>query len=247
MRSQIRSELLKLTTVRTSLYFALATVVFVGGMVSIQAITAGSEFIGPLSEEPTQRSLYLSASAAPLIAIVFGCLGVTSELRHHTIVPTLLFEAGRVRVLAAKAAAMLVAGAGLGAIAVVVGVALTTLILAATNTPVLVGVGPVAATTVGTVGASALGSLFGLGIGGLVRNQAMAVGAVLILLLALEPLVVSLVPDVGPWLPSSLVTVIAEGQPGAELTLWLAVSVLAAYAIVVTAGAALALRRADVT
>ena len=72
MLPQIRSELLKLTTIRTSLYFVLVTVLFVAGIVVIQAVTAGGEFSGPLGDPATQQSLFTTAAAAPLIAICSG-------------------------------------------------------------------------------------------------------------------------------------------------------------------------------
>ena len=120
-------------------------------------------------------------------------------------------------------------------------------ILLATSTTVAVSVGSIAATSAGTVGAAALGALFGLGIGGLVRNQALAVGTVLVLMLAVEPMVASLLPDLAAWLPSSLVTTTAEARTGVEVGVWLAAPALALYAVAVTTGAALRLRMADVT
>ncbi len=247
MLAQIRSELLKLVTVRTSLFFALAAAGFVALVLTIQAATAGGEFMGPLSDAATQRALFLTAGAAPLIAIVFGCLGVTSELRHHTIVSTLLVDASRIRVITAKTIATLLAGAGLGAIAVAVSIVGTGLILLVTGTSLSVEIVDVVAAGAGTIGGAALGAVFGLGIGGVVRNQALAVGAVLILMLAIEPLVTSLLPDVGPWLPSALVTVLAEAQTGGPIGLAAAAITLAGYALVTTVGAALTLQHADVT
>lgn len=247
MPAQIRAELLKLTTVRTSLLFALVTAGFVVMVVSIQAVTAGSEFMGPLSDEATQRSLFLTAGAAPLIAIVFGCLAISSELRHHTIVSTLLFEPARTRVVAAKAVAILIAGAVLGAIAVVSAIGSTSLILLATGTEGAIDASTLVASTGGTLGSTALGALFGMGIGGIVRHQAAAVGAVLILMLAVEPLITSLLPDVGPWLPSALITVIAEARTGGEIAVGLAAALLGGYALLATVGATITLRRSDIT
>lgn len=247
MFAQIRAELLKLTTVRTSLLFALVTAGFVILVVAIQAVTAGSGFMGPLSDEATQRSLFLTAGAAPLIAIVFGCLAISSEMRHHTIVTTLLFEPARTRVVAAKAIATLAAGAALGAIAVAAAVGSTSLILLTTGTSNLVGATTLLAPAGGTLASAALGALFGMGIGGIVRHQAVAVGAVLILMLAVEPLVTSLLPDVGPWLPSALVTVIAEARTDGEMAVGVAAAVLGGYALLATVGATSTLRRADIT
>jgi ABC-2 type transport system permease protein len=247
MFAQIRSELLKFTTVRTSLIFALATAAFVALMVAIQGFSADTEFMGPLTDADTQRALFLSGSVAPLIAIVFGCLGITSEIRHHTIVSTLLFDANRVRVVLAKAVATLVAGATLAAVAMAVSLIGSVLVLVGTGTAIVVGSGEIATTVGGTLLSAALAAVFGLGIGGIVRNQALAVGAVLGLMLAVEPLVGSLLPDVAPWLPSSAVTVLAEAQSGAHIAVGSAAAALVAYVLVTMVGATLTLRRADIT
>lgn len=247
MTTQFRSELLKLTTVRTSWIFAVATSALIAVVVVLQATTAGGELMGPLDDAATQLALFTTASVSPIIAIVFGTLGITTELRHHTIVPTLLVDAKRGRVVTAKAAAMVVAGAALGLIAVLVAGGFALLVLAVSGTASAVTVVEVATAGAGTVAAAALGALFGLGVGGIVRNQALAVGAVLILLLAVEPLAASLLPDVAVWLPSSLTTVVAEATSRADISLWAAGLALAAYGVVATAGAALGLRRADIT
>lgn len=247
MFAQIRSELLKLATVQTSLLFGLVTAAFVGLMVAVQAATAGTEFSEPLTSDVTQTALFQSATLAPMIAIVFGCLAITSELRHHTIVSTLLFDPSRVRVVVAKAGATLVAGAALATVALLVSTVVSILILTATGTTLTVDVGNLAASGAGTILGAAIGALFGLGIGGIVRNQALAVGAVLVLMLAVEPLVASLVPDVARWLPSSLITVLTEAQSDGDIALWLAAVALAVYALVTTVGATLTLRHADIT
>jgi hypothetical protein len=70
--------------------------------------------------------------------------------------------------------------------------------------------------------------------------------AVLLLLLALEPLVGSLVPDLAPWLPSGLAAVIADPSVASDPDVGVAVATFAAYGLVATAAAALVLRRADV-
>ena len=251
MTTQIRSELLKLTTVPTSTIFAAATAAFVGLLVATQAMTAGSEFSGPLTDATTQEAMFVSGGPAALIAIVFGCLSLTSELRHDTIVPTLLFDPSRPSMVVAKAVATLLAGAALGVIGILVAVGATGAILAATGTAVVADLGQVGLVAAGTVGGAAIGAVFGLGVGGIVRNQALAVGVVLIVLLVIEPLVGSFLPEVAPWLPAGLATGhatgMSEGRAVAVSALWLSAAAFAGYALVTTAGATWRLRRADIT
>lgn len=247
MITQLRSELLKLVTVRTTGIFAGATALLIAAVVLLQAGTAGGELLGPLDEVATQRALFTTAGVAPIIAIVFGALVLTTELRHHTIVPTLLVTADRLRVVAAKAGATLAVGATLGTVAVLAAVGTASLVLTVTSTPIAVSVGDLAGPAAGTIAAAGLGALFGLGVGGMVRNQALAVGAVLILLLAIEPLAASFLPDLAVWLPSSLTTALAEASAPAEHSLGLVTLALAGYGLVTTAVAALGLRREDIT
>lgn len=247
MTTQFRSELLKLVTVRTTWIFAAATALLIVAVVLLQAGTAGGELLGPLDEAATQRALFTTAGVSPIIAIVFGSLVLTTELRHHTIVPTLLVTADRLRVVAAKAGATLAVGATLGAVAVLAAVSAASLVLTVTGTPIASSVGDLAGPAVGTIAAAGLGALFGLGVGGIVRNQALAVGAVLILLLAVEPLAASFLPDVAVWLPSSLTTALAEASAPAGRSLGIVTVALSGYGMVTTAVAALGLRRADIT
>jgi ABC-2 type transport system permease protein len=247
MLAQIRSELLKLATVRTSLLFVLATAALTALVVVMQAVSAGGEFMGPLADAATQEALLGSGEPVTLIAIVFGCLALTTEFRHHTIVTTLLADPLRSHVVAAKAVGAIAAGAVLALAAVLVALLGTWTVLQVTGTTFVADAGLLGRGVAGTVAAAALGSLLGMGIGGIVRNQALAVGATLLLLLAVEPLVGSLAPSIGRWMPSGLATVLASGQAVADPSLSTAALVLALYGIGAAAIAALALRRADIT
>jgi ABC-2 type transport system permease protein len=247
MLAQIRSELLKLATVRTSLLFVLATAALTALVVVMQAVSAGGEFMGPLSDAATQEALLGSGEPVTLIAIVFGCLALTTEFRHHTIVTTLLSDPQRSRVVAAKAVGAIAAGTVLALAAVLVALLGTWMVLQVTGTTFVADAGLLGRGVAGTVAAAALGSLLGMGIGGIVRNQALAVGATLLLLLAVEPLVGSLAPSVGRWMPSGLATALASGQAAVEPSLSAAALVLALYGVGAAVIAAVALRRADIT
>lgn len=247
MTNAIRAELLKLTTVGTTTAFLAATAGFVLLAVTFQAASAGGEFIAPLTDAATQHSLLTAGGIATVVAVVFGALGISGEFRHRTVVPTLLVAPDRVRMVLAKAVAGTLGGAAIGAAAVLAAIAGTAGALLLSGTSLVVEAGPVLTAWAGTIGAAALGNLLGLGIGGLARNQAVAVGAVLLLLLALEPLVASMAPDVAPWLPSQLSTAIADPSTAADRATSTAVGIYAAYGAALTAAAALVLRRTDVS
>ena len=147
--------------------------------------------------------------------------------------------------MTAKAIGALVSGLALGATAVAVSAVGTGIVLAVSGTELVVTADVVARGAGGTLAASALGSLLGMGVGGIVRNQALAVGATLLLLLAVEPVVASISPDVGRWLPSGLATTLASGQAGL-VTLPAAAVAMTAYGVGGTLLAAVLIRRADI-
>ena len=110
MTNAIRAELLKLSTVRTTRTFLLATAGFVLLAVTFQAASAGGEFIAPLADPATQHTLLTSGGIATVIAVVFGALGISGEFRHRTVVPTLLVAPDRIRMVAAKAVSGIAGG-----------------------------------------------------------------------------------------------------------------------------------------
>ena len=89
---QVRSEVLKLRTTRTTLGLVLGLLGLVLFTVIVQLIASridnANEF--QLATEDTQRSILQSAGLATLFAILLGILAITSEFRHGTIRPTLL-------------------------------------------------------------------------------------------------------------------------------------------------------------
>lgn len=248
MRRSLHAELLKLVSVRTTWLFASITVLVVALAVLAQAITAGSDAgLPPLADPETQRMLFVSGTGiAPVIAVVFGTLAITTEGRHHTLASTFLAEPRRWVVLVGKSVATAVAGCVLGALAVATGALGAWLVLLATTTEPVVPVDRVLATLGGATLAGALAALLGLGIGGVLRNQAAAIGVALVLLLAVEPLIASFVPEATPWMPSQIATRIAGASPDADPGLIASAVTYLAYVGVAWLGALATLRAADV-
>ena len=246
MRTQLHAEILKLRSVRTTWLFVGVTAAVTLLAVIAQALTAGGD-LPPVSDPETQRMLFTSATGlAPVAAVLLGTLGVSSEIRHHTLASTLLIEPRRGVVLAAKAVATAAAGGLLGLVAAVTAAASSWVVLATTSTPLVIDTDPVLAATGGTVVAGALAALLGLGIGGIARNQAAAIGVALVLLLAVEPLVGAFLPGVATWLPSAVASRIASAAPDAVPGLSASVALYAGYALAAVAAAGIVLRRVDV-
>lgn len=246
MTRLISAELLKLRTARANLvFYAVAAVLAVFG-VAIQLVASTTGDLEPLSELSRQYDVMTGGGQLVMIATFFGALGLSGELRHGTLVPALLITPRRSRVLAAKGVAHLVAGAAMGLLIAATTAVAGAVVIIASGETVAVAAGEVLTAAGGTVLAGALGALFGLGIGTLARNQALAIGAVAVVLLVLEPLVAALFSDLASWMPGSLTNTVAgwdvDGAPSA-LT---AATTFAGYGLVLTALGGAVLARTDV-
>ena len=118
----LASELLKVRTTRVP-YVLLGLTILATGLVTAALVGAGEADPG---KEDRALALAQGAGFWSTIATVLGILIVTNEYRHDTIMTTFLAEPRRVRVLAAKLATSLLAGAvlALGAIVAMAAVAL---------------------------------------------------------------------------------------------------------------------------
>lgn len=247
MRNQLRAESLKFLSVRTTWLFMAVTAAVVALAVIAQAVTANGVDLPPVSDPETQLMLFQSTSGlAPVIAVVFGTLGIATEVRHHTLAATLLAQPRRERVVAAMAIASLAAGAVLGLVAAATAVAGSFVVLVVGSTALVADTGRVTASVAGTTLAAGMAALLGLGIGGIVRNQAVAIGAALVVMLAVEPLLGAFVPSLAPWLPSAIASTIAGATPDADPGLVAAVALYGGYALAALAGAVVVVEHADV-
>jgi hypothetical protein len=117
MIAQIRAELLKLRTTRTTIALILAMIALILLFTLLDGLLTHP---GGLASRQDQRQLLSVSSFTAVFAALAGVLLVTSEYRYGTIRPTTLFNPARSHVLTAKAVAGAALwgaiGAGLGAI-----------------------------------------------------------------------------------------------------------------------------------
>jgi ABC-type transport system involved in multi-copper enzyme maturation permease subunit len=242
MKRQIVSELRKLVTTRsvyTMLAALLAVVAF--GVVVIVAETAAGSLAFPLEHQPF---LHVSMTIAPLFGLLLGLRSFTDEFRHGSIVPTLLADPNRVRVLGAKVVVVVVAAAALTLAAVALSLAIGVPMLGAKGVSVTWSLGPLAATVGRMLAASAVWGALGVGVGLAVKHQVAAIAGSLIWLLAAEGLLSGLIPDVARFFPGSAGFAFVGLNPGSGLTPALGAVLLLGYAAVaVVAGAGLMQRR----
>lgn len=245
MSALLRAELIKLRTTRT--FLALAGVAIGLSLLFTVLVTALTE---PTAE--TVRDDVFNADTSGLFILILGVVGITGEWRHRTITSSLLAAPDRLRFLAAKLLAFAVTGLLLSLLIMVLVAVVGLAILSARDLPTPELSDLIDLAWRNALLAALLGAL-GVGVGSLVRNQAVAVVALLVVLFVIEPLVAVLWPSggrFGPLLgaPSAIAHTEALGfdEEGDLLSAGAGVLVMLAW-IAVTAGiGALLLRRRNV-
>jgi len=187
------AELLKLRTApRTLIGLTL-------GLVALSILGAGSTASGdsPIGNEFVLWDVLSVVTFAAVFTLILGILIVTWEYRHGTITQTFLVTPHRERVMVAKYAVGLAAGAvltGLGLVVVLVTAQFWISIDLTRGQWELVG---------RLVVASALWGVFGAGLGALLQSQVGAIVTAFVWFLVAEPLIGSQFDRFGDYLPGS--------------------------------------------
>jgi len=193
MKALLEAELLKLRTTRT--FAALAGAAVATSVLIVVLVTLLSE----PSEDSVLSDVFTSDTSS-LFILVLAIVGISGEWRHRTITSSLLAEPDRLRFLATKTLAFATAGLLLSLVISITISVIGYAILSSRDLPV-----PELGELAAQIGHNALLALlfgaFGVGIGAVVRIQPVAIVAVLALSFAIEPLIVSLAPEVGRFGP----------------------------------------------
>jgi ABC-2 type transport system permease protein len=196
---QIRAELLKVRSTRTTIGLMLGMIALV---LLLSLLTGLLSHPSSLHGLENQRALLSLGSTAGVFAALAGTLLVTSEYRYGTIRPTFLFTPQRPRVLASKLAAGALAGLVFGVIGEGIGFGIGYAILSGRGIPFMLAGGNILLLLLGTLASTALWGAMGVGLGAIIRNQ---VGAVITLLawgLVVDNLLFGLVPSIGRFTPT---------------------------------------------
>ena len=237
-----RAELLKLrTTPRTvvGLVLPLLGIVILGAVGNITS-AHGEDY------SRTLHDILDVLGFADVIALILGVLVMTWEFRHDTITETFLVEPRRERVIGAKTAAAMLTGALIAAAAAAVALGIAAVWIGGDA-----GVSfdsSVWERALRQLPSSALFGAIGVGLGAIVRGQALAIVLAFVWFLIVEPLVGNLYDQVGRYLPGQVLSELA-GASGNDVHVAVgpAVVLSIAYTLaIVGAGAFLTLRR-DVT
>ena len=198
MIAQIRAELLKIRSTRTTIALILAMIALT---LLITLLTGLLTHPGGLASKEDQRQLLSLSSLAGVFSALAGVLLVTSEYRFGTIRSTILFNPARSHVLAAKAAAGALAGIVFGVLSAAIGWAIGYAILNGRGTTLVLSSGDILLLTLGGLAGAALWGAIGAGLGAIIHNQ---VGGVITLLawgLVVDNLLFGLLPSVGRFMP----------------------------------------------
>jgi hypothetical protein len=242
----IRTELLALRTIRAPWALAVIAMLITLGTALLAVIGAGRSGDPSIGTGGALLAVLGAISRGNAVCLLLGVLAVTREFRHGTATTTFLRSPRRGRVVASKAAAVaLIATAwGMLDLAVVVTVGLPSGAVQASmmNSDVLLR-------ETGLLLAYPLYAVLGVGIGGTLLSQPLAVVLPLAWLLFAESLLLHLLPK--SWAPWSLDAVTAAlanaGDYPHVLSVPIGGAALFGYAVLLVSLGAIRIIRRDIT
>ena len=247
MIPQVRSELRKMATTRTNIGLLLGLV----ALILLGVVGGAFSRTADLSLVEDQREVIGNGAFAALFAAMIGVMAMTSEFRHGTIRATFVFTPARTRVVVAKVLASSLVGVGFGALGAGLALGAGVALIRARGFDVAIDSGDVARVLVGTMVMSALWAACGVGIGALLRNQALAIIALFAWVFVAEVLMLQYLPGMGRYAPGVAGTAITgDTVSNSSVDLLSApagAAVLAAYAAAFVVAGGLAVSRRDVT
>jgi hypothetical protein len=245
MRKLISAELLKLRTTRAFWAYVASVVAFVPISIAL-SITVGNDR-NPLAESDGIRGVFSAASSGLLMTVLLGITMSAGEFRNNTATSTFLVAPDRRRVMAAKVFAGGILGVALAAVSAVLTVAVATPWLRARDVDVDLLSADVITPLAGALLSLALGVIFGIGVGGLIPHQTVAITVIVVWSSIIEAFLTGFVPDVGRWLPTGAASALGGTwtSEGGLLPFWGAALVLAGYGAVAAAAGTHVVARKD--
>jgi ABC-2 type transport system permease protein len=215
VRGAIRSELLKLRTIRMPYGLVL-------GVVALAAIAAAAIVAAADAVDAADPAVLAGgATAGTFLVVVLGVIIVAGEYRRGTIAETFLTTPRREKVVGSKIVAGAVAGLVAGAAAAAVVLAIAIPWLEARANPLPLGA-DLAESFLRLLGAYVLWTLIGVGVGAITRRQILGIVGALGWFLIGEPLVAVLGAvlsdaggDSGPlarYLPGAVLDALVSGE-----------------------------------
>jgi ABC-type transport system involved in multi-copper enzyme maturation permease subunit len=240
----LRAELVKATTTRLLLWYAVG---LLGFLVLALSIHIATDDPGNLAELSAQRSIFEVAGLVAVVAVLIGAVLMTGEYAHGTINQSFLAVPARERLLAAKLGAVLLVVLALAVLTDVATLVIVELWFRGRGVTLHVGSGTIAP-LLGALGASLLAGAIGLGLGALLRRQTGVIVAILLWLLIGEA-VINAAGSVARYSPGHVLgAVVGAHAAGSHdsLAVWAAVAAGLVYAAVFCAAGLLATLGSDV-
>lgn len=246
MDTLIRTEVLKLRTVRSPWLLLAASPLLVAAGVS------GLVVSGKNVHDPVMQSQALAhVGVASLFTLVFGILAVAGEHRHRTITDTYLTSPSRGRVIGAKLLVHAVFGALSGVVSGLVGLVVAAAWWADEGVAFGWADSSMWTTIGGGIAWNAAFAAIGVGVGALIRGVAGAIAVALAWVALVEGIVGQLIGDLARWLPFNAGQALGAGAKaiGSQdlLPRWGGGTVLAVYTLVFAVLAVTTSMRRDVS
>jgi ABC-2 type transport system permease protein len=199
MIAQVKAELLKIRSTRTTIGLILGMIVLV---LLFTLLTALLSHPSGLASREDQREMLSLGGLSAVFSALAGVLLVTSEYRYGTIRPTILFNPKRSHVLAAKVAAGTLAGITFGIMSEVISWAIGYTILDVRGITFVLSSGDILLLTLGGLAGTALWGAIGAALGAIVHSQVGAIVTLFAWALVVDDLLFGLVPSVGRFTPT---------------------------------------------
>jgi ABC-2 type transport system permease protein len=263
----LRSEWIKLWTLRSTWWTLGSTVVVIVGFALMMALVVqlfGNEMEGAAPEDQAEMGSLLSGpmvvsagfEMAALVVAVLGALMITGEYSTGMIRSTFAAVPGRLPAFFGKAVVLALVTAVLITVSLALSWLVTYPILSSNDATVDFGDGTQVRSLVGTVLYVTLVALFALGLGALLRHTAGAIFTVVAIFLVIPPIVqiatfaasqLEWIGTVNKFLPSVAGAQITPnaGAFADVLDPWMGISVLAGYTVLILVGAATRLKLQD--
>jgi ABC-2 type transport system permease protein len=245
--AQLRAELLRQRSTRTTLGLFLAMLAVVLVAMLLHGVGLATEVLSPRHNQ--LMVVGVGEKLGVLFAGLLGAVSITAEFRYGTIRPTLLATPSRGRVLIAKLAASMLVGAWFGLSACALAAGVGSALLRARGIDIGLEAGDYALLLVGSSVAGALWAAIGVGVGAIVRNQVPALIGICAWLLFVESLLVegdSSVVEVGRFAPGAAAAAMTGQGAGTLLAPAVGLLVLVLYAAAASLAGWLATSRRDV-
>ncbi len=207
--SLLKSEWRKLVYVRAHWGLLVGAVVLAGFGTAVTPIILDSNsatFGLALDQQTAVDSVYANAISSYIFAIIIGIMLMSGEFRHGTAVATFLTAPKRGTVLANKLGIAAIGGALVMVLSTGAGIAAGWVTLSFFENVAEPSSGVFLNTMIAAVVSGSILGIVGVAIGTLIRNQMLAITGSLIYLFVVDPILLTLVPEAGKWLPSGLIT-----------------------------------------